>query len=67
MRSLILPLALALAICGCHGGASKTEGPAGPQGEQKAVRYFCPTHPQVTSTGPEKCRVCGRLLVPEER
>ena len=58
-------LAAGLALTGCHGGSTHDETIDPATGERLSVRHFCPQHPQVTSMGPDKCRVCGNLLVPE--
>lgn len=62
-------LALALggtAIVGCHSGAGNDPG-VDENGRRHAIPYYCPMHPEVTSTGPDKCRICGMQLVPKER
>ena len=73
-----LILAAGLWVVGCssgHGGGGCGSGccgsggppPAAPAGPVKpAAGYYCPMHAQVTSMGPDKCRICGMQLVPRE-
>lgn len=45
----------------CDSGGPPPTAPAGPV--RPAAGYFCPMHPEVTSTSPGKCRICGMQLV----
>ncbi len=54
------------AIVGCHSGAGPDPG-VDENGRRHPVQFYCPMHPEVTSMGPDKCRICGTQLVPKER
>lgn len=60
-----LLLGASLALTGCRGEAPHDETVDPATGPRLQVRHFCPQHPSVTSMGPDKCRICGNLLVPE--
>ncbi len=56
------------AIVGCHSGGSTGNDPTVDEnGRRRPVVHYCPMHPEVTSMGPDKCRICGAQLVPRER
>lgn len=61
-----LVLAVGLSLAGCRGGGNADDPTIDPTtGQRRQVRHFCPQHPSVVSMVPDKCRVCGNLLVPE--
>ncbi|GEM_PF-6399475 len=60
-----LVLGAGLLLVGCRGGTTHDDTVDPATGERRAVRHFCPQHPSVTSMGPDKCRTCGAMLVPE--
>jgi membrane fusion protein, copper/silver efflux system len=74
---VVLILALSIGIGSCNKGAAdeqagtaKTQSaadtqsqPANAEGQQQAVVYTCPMHPQVQQDKPGKCPICGMDLV----
>jgi hypothetical protein len=46
--------------------AKAISGEGGRAGEQPAIIYTCPMHPEVTSDKPGHCPKCGMKLVPKE-
>ena len=47
-----------------HPMAAPSSSTAAPTGNQTAVVYTCPMHPEVRSTTPGQCPKCGMTLVP---
>lgn len=52
-------LALGVVGAGCRGGQDD-------RSSREGVVYQCPMHPEVVSSGPDECGICGMALTPVE-
>jgi len=67
MQRIVIITAIAFTLFTCspekrpdeHAGHDHTSG------ENAAIKYTCPMHPNVVQEGPGKCPVCGMYLVPQ--